>query len=88
MIVHISSIKILKTFANAKECIKFMANVKDDKDVFSGEVKKELFTLHTIAAENMPIFFKKQNVIGYSLFYNDNYKSIDSSIATEENKLK
>lgn len=79
---------ILKTFANAKECIKFMANVKDDKDVFSGEVKKELFTLHNIAAENMPIFFKKQNVTGYALFYNDNYKSIDSSIASEVNKLK
>lgn len=79
---------ILKTFPTAKECVKFMENVKDDKDVFSGEVKKELFTLFNIAAENMPIFFKKQNVTGYSQFYNDNYKSVDASIPPEENKLK
>jgi len=79
---------ILKTFANATDCIKFMANLKNDKEVFSGEVKKELFTLLNISAENMPLFFKKQNLNGYTLFYNDNYKTIDSSVPAESNTLK
>jgi tetratricopeptide (TPR) repeat protein len=76
-----SQLIILKSFTNAAESAKFMDNMKNDKDVFSGEVKKELFTFLNIAAENLPMFYKKKNVNGYILFYDDNYKSVDPSIS-------
>lgn len=79
---------IVKTFETANEAIKFRDNVKDDKDVFKDEVKKELFTLMIISAENMPMFYSKKNVMGYQLFYDDNYKSLDASILSDPTKLK
>ncbi|MDZ4664416.1 MAG: tetratricopeptide repeat protein [Bacteroidota bacterium] len=79
---------ILKTFDNANEAIKFRDNMKDDKDLFKDEVKKELFTLVVISAENMPMFYQKKNLNGYQLFYNDNYKSLDNSILSNPDKLK
>jgi tetratricopeptide (TPR) repeat protein len=79
---------VIKTFETAIEAIKFRDNLKDDKDVFRDEVKKELFTLLVISAENMPMFYQKKNVPGYLLFYNDNYKSLDNSILADPGKLK
>jgi hypothetical protein len=79
---------ILKSFTDATESSKFMENLNNDKDVFTAEVKKEMFTILNIAAENLPMFYKKQNVNGYQLFYNDNYKSVDKAIGDDANKLK
>jgi tetratricopeptide (TPR) repeat protein len=79
---------IIKSFDTALEAVKFKDNVKDDKDVFKDEVKKEMFTLLVISAENMPMFYQKKNVTGYQLFYNDNYKSVDNSILADPSKLK
>ncbi len=79
---------IIKTFDTAIEAVKFKDNVKDDKDVFKDEVKKEMFTLLVISAENMPMFYQKKNLTGYQLFYNDNYKSVDNSILADPSKLK
>jgi hypothetical protein len=62
--------------------------LKDDKDVFKDEFKKELFTMVVISAENMPMFYSKKNLAGYQLFYNDNYKSLDNSIIADPAKLK
>lgn len=79
---------IVKTFDAAIEAIKFRDNLKDDKDLFKDEVKKELFTLLIVSAENMPMFYSKKNLSGYQLFYNDNYKSLDNSILDNPDKLK
>lgn len=79
---------IVKTFETANEAIKFRDNMKDDKDVFKDEVKKELFTFMIISAENMPMFYAKKNIMGYQLFYDDNYKSLDTSILSDPSKLK
>ncbi|MFO0358307.1 MAG: tetratricopeptide repeat protein [Sphingobacteriaceae bacterium] len=79
---------ILKSFTDATESSKFMENLNNDKDVFTAEVKKEMFTILNIAAENLPMLYKKQNVNGYQLFYNDNYKSVDKAIGDDANKLK
>lgn len=78
----------IKSFESAIESIKFRDNLKDDKDVFKDEVKKELFSLYVISAENMPMFYSKKNIKGYELFYNDNYKSVDASILEDPSKLK
>jgi hypothetical protein len=79
---------IIKSFDTAIEAVKFKDNIKDDKDVFKDEVKKEMFTFVVISAENMPMFYQKKNLTGYQLFYNDNYKSVDNSILTDPGKLK
>lgn len=79
---------ILKSFPNATESQKFMENMMNDKDVFSGEVKKEVITCLNMAAENVPLFFKKQSITNYTLFFNDNYKSVITPGASEPNKLK
>lgn len=78
----------IKSFESAIESIKFRDNLKNDKEVFKDEVKKELFNLYVISAENMPMFYAKKNVKGYELFYNDNYKSVDTSILDDPSKLK
>jgi tetratricopeptide (TPR) repeat protein len=79
---------ILKSFPNALEAVKFQQNLNADKDVFSGEVKKELINIMVISSGNVPMFYKKQNVAGYTLFYNDNYKAIINAASNEPNKLK
>lgn len=79
---------ILKTFEAGIDAIQLRDNLKDDKDVFKDEFKKELFTMVVISAENMPMFYSKKNLAGYQLFYNDNYKSLDNSIIADPAKLK
>jgi hypothetical protein len=79
---------ILKTFDTAIDAVKFKDNLKEDKDVFKDEVKKEMFSLYVISAENMPMFFQKKNLSGYELFYKDNYKSVDASVLADPSKLK
>jgi hypothetical protein len=79
---------LLKSFTDASECSKFMENLNSDKDVFTEEVKKEMFTILNMAADNLPVFYKKQNINGYQLFYNDNYKAVDKAIGNDSNKLK
>lgn len=79
---------ILKSFPNAADAVKFQQNLNSDKDVFVAEVKRELVTTLTISAENLPMFYKKQNVSGYTLFFNDNYKSVINSVNDGPNKLK
>jgi len=66
----------IKTFATAKEAAQFLENLENDPEVFAGEIKKDVFQLLNMSAENLPMFYKKHNVSGYILFYNDNYKSV------------
>jgi len=65
---------ILKSFANAEEIIGFYDNLINDKDVFKGTVKKEMVEIYPITSTNLPILYKKKNVAGYKLFFDDNYK--------------
>ena len=71
---------ILKSLPNAIEAAKFLENLKNDKDVFSGEIKPEMIQLFNISSENVPMFFKKQRPVSYELFYQDNYKTIINSV--------
>lgn len=65
---------ILKSFATAEEVMNLYDYLMNDKDVFTGTVKKELIDIYPISAANLPLLFKKKNIAGYQLFYQDNYK--------------
>lgn len=65
---------VLKSFANAQEVFTYYDYLMNDKDVFKGTVKKELIEIYPISAGNLPMLFKKKNIQGYHLFFNDNYK--------------
>lgn len=64
----------IKLFKNGDDAVKYVENLKNDKNVFSGNVKPELFTLMVISAENLPILFRKKQVSYYKPFFEDHYK--------------
>lgn len=65
---------VLKSFANAQEAFTYYDYLMNDKDVFKGTVKKEMIDIYPISATNLPMLFKKKNITGYQLFFNDTYK--------------
>jgi hypothetical protein len=65
---------ILRSFANAQEAATYLETLNNDKDVFKGEVKREMVDLYTILGTNLPFLYKKKNIESYKLFYQDNYK--------------
>ncbi len=67
-------ISITKTFKNADDAQKYLGNLSKDKDVFSGKVKRETFTLMVISADNLPKLYKKKQLGYYKPFYDDHYK--------------
>ncbi len=69
---------ILKSFANANEIITYYTNLLKDPDVFKGEVKREMIEVYPILASNLPYLYKKKNIEGYKLFYNDNFKNLNT----------
>lgn len=69
---------VLKSFANAKDAGSYFENLINDPDVFKGDVKKELIEIFPIMADNLPVLYKNKNVQGYKIFYEDNYKKINS----------
>lgn len=71
---------VLKSLSSALEAAKFLENLKNDKDVFAGEIKPEMIQLFNVAAENVPMFFKKQRPASYELFYQDNYRLIINAV--------
>lgn len=73
---------VLKSFANAKEVVGYYENLIKDPDLFKEEVKKEMIEIYPILGTNLPVLYKKKNVEGYKLFFNDNYKNLN------ENKIK
>ena len=69
---------VVKSFANAKEAVNYYENLYADPDVFKGDVKKELIQLLPITADNLPFLYKKKNMEGYKLFYEDSYKKLNT----------
>lgn len=65
---------IVKSFKNAEESMNYLANLVNDKTIFTGKVKRELFTVMAISAENLPIFYKKKRLLSYKPFFDDHYK--------------
>jgi tetratricopeptide (TPR) repeat protein len=65
---------ILKSFENAKEIMAYLDYYNNDKDLFKGDVKKELVETYPILAANLPLLYKKKNLESYKLFYLDNFK--------------
>ncbi|PBQ33639.1 hypothetical protein CNR22_18270 [Sphingobacteriaceae bacterium] len=69
---------VLKTFANAKDAIAYHDNLVADTEVFKGAVKKDQIDVFPILAGNLPFFYKSKNVEGYRLFYQENYRKLNS----------
>ncbi len=67
---------VLKTFTNAKEVMSYYENVIADPDMFKGDVKKDQIDIFPIFADNLPLLYKKKNVSGYKLFFEDNYAKL------------
>ena len=72
-------IYILKSFPSGKEAVNYYQNLLKEPQVFSGSIKKELFDIFPITADNLALMYKKKNSAGYLIFYKDNYKSLESS---------
>ena len=70
---------ILKSFLNAQEVMGYLDNFNSDKEIFKGEVKKEMVDVFPILATNLPFLYKKKNIDAYRLFYTDNYKKFVNS---------
>ena len=70
---------ILKSFLTAQEVIGYLDNFNSDKEIFKGEVKKEMVDVFPILATNLPFLYKKKNIDAYRLFYTDNYKKFVNS---------
>jgi len=69
---------LIKFFDNAKASINYFENMKNDPEVFKGVVKKEEIILLPILASNIPFLYKKKNIEAYKLFYDDNYKKLNT----------
>lgn len=67
-------ISICKTFKNAEDAKEYLMNLSKDKAVFTAKVKRELFTLMVISADNLPKLYKKKQLGYYKPFYDDHYK--------------
>ena len=68
---------LLKTFSNANEIMSYYNNLIKDVDVFKGDVKREMIDVYPILASNLPFLYKKKNIEGYKLFFNDNFKNLN-----------
>lgn len=66
-------ITIIKPFKNAEEALKYIDNLNKDQSVFAGRVKKEMFTIMAISADNLPKLYRKKQVNYYKPFYDDHY---------------
>jgi len=69
---------ILKSFANAKEAIAYYDYMTVDPDIFKGDVKRELFDIYPILADNLPFLYKAKTADGYKVFYSENYRKLTS----------
>ncbi len=69
---------ILKSFANAQEIMTYYESFMNDKDVFKGDVKKELVEVYPILAANLPFLYKKKNPEAYKTFFLDTYKKFNT----------
>jgi hypothetical protein len=67
---------IVKSFKNAEESMNYLSNLSNDKTVFSGKVKRELFTILAISDDNLPVFYKKKKISFYKPFFDDHYKQV------------
>ena len=74
MFGNYDQITIVKTFKNAQKAMEYADNLSRDKDVFSGKVKVEMFTIMAISADNLPRLYRKKQVNYYKPFFEDHYK--------------
>jgi tetratricopeptide (TPR) repeat protein len=64
----------VKPFKNADDALEYIDNLQNDETVFSGKVKKEMFTLMAISVDNLPRLYRKKKVSYYKPFFDDHYK--------------
>lgn len=68
---------VLRSFSGAKEAMPYYENLIKDRDVFKGEAKKEAMILVPVSADNLQLLYKKKNIDGYKLYFEDNYKKVN-----------
>jgi tetratricopeptide (TPR) repeat protein len=71
-----SQMIIIKSFIDAREAYNYMENLKGDSKIYTGNLKKELFTFLIISSENMPAFYKKADVNAYKSWFEEAYKAV------------
>ena len=69
---------VLKSFTDAKEAVEYYENLTADPEMFKGDVKKEQIDIFPIQSDNLPLLYKTKNIEGYRLFYQDNYRKLNS----------
>lgn len=67
---------LVKSFPDASEAYAYVDNLQNDTRIYTGALKKELFTFLIISVENLPHFYKKANAASYKAFYNEAYKTV------------
>lgn len=70
---------VIKPFASAGEAMNYIDNLQSDPDLLGEDgFKKEDLQLFAVLKSNLPLLYKRKNLTGYTLFYNDNYKKLNS----------
>lgn len=67
---------LVKSFAEAKDAYDYIENLKSDTRIYTGNIKKELFTFLIVSVENLPLFYKKASVAYYKAFFDEAYKTV------------
>lgn len=67
-------ITTIKTFKNAQSALEYIDKLLNDKTVFSGKIKPELFSIMAISLDNLPRLYKKKRGSYYKPFFDDHYK--------------
>lgn len=69
---------LIKSFPDAKTAMAYYENLSADTDVFKGDLKRELVELYPISSDNLPYFYKSKNLKGYKVFFDANYKKLNT----------
>ena len=67
---------IIKSFPNAREAQLYYENVAADKDVFRGDVKRDLVEIYPILPSNIAFLYQKKSAESYKVFYLDQFKKL------------
>jgi hypothetical protein len=70
---------LFKSFPNGKDALSYYENLMADKDVFTGEVKKDMIEIYTILPANIAFLYQRKSAESYKLFYADQFKKLKAS---------
>jgi len=67
---------LVKSFPDATEAYAYIDNLQKDTRIYTGAMKKEIFTFFIVSVENLPLFYKKANANYYKAFFDEAYKTV------------